>query len=115
MRKSEADTFYDVLCDAPNDDSKTVQRQAFAGLLWSKQFYMYDVDKWLRGDPAEPTPPPQRNRNTAWRHLNANDIIIMPDTWEYPMVCGVGPGVSLHHNGLDRYGFCQEANTFAPT
>ena len=67
-----------------SDDSKTVQRQAFAGLLWSKQFYMYDVDKWLRGDPAEPTPPPQRNRNTAWRHLNAADIIIMPDTWEYP-------------------------------
>ena len=83
-RKKEANGFYDVLCNAPNDDSKTVQQQAFAGLLWSKQFYMYDVDKWLRGDPAEPTPPPQRNRNTAWRHLNASDIIIMPDTWEYP-------------------------------
>ncbi|MGZ3624297.1 MAG: MGH1-like glycoside hydrolase domain-containing protein [Ktedonobacteraceae bacterium] len=84
MRIKEADAFYDVLRDSQSDDSKAVQRQAFAGLLWSKQFYMYDVEKWLRGDPAEPTPPPQRNRNTAWRHLNASDIIIMPDTWEYP-------------------------------
>ncbi|HEY6285403.1 MAG TPA: hypothetical protein VIX20_07065, partial [Ktedonobacteraceae bacterium] len=84
IRMKEADAFYDNLSDAQSDDSRSVQRQAFAGLLWSKQFYMYDVEKWLRGDPAEPTPPPQRNRNTGWRHLIAADIIIMPDTWEYP-------------------------------
>jgi Mannosylglycerate hydrolase MGH1-like glycoside hydrolase domain/Glycosyl hydrolase family 63 C-terminal domain len=84
LRIKEADAFYDALCIAQSDDSKAVLRQAFAGLLWSKQFYMYDVEKWLHGDPAEPSPPPQRHRNTGWRHLNAADIIIMPDTWEYP-------------------------------
>src|SRR5256886_1246307 len=84
IRMKEADVFYDALCDAQSDDARAVQRQAFAGLLWSKQFYMYDVEEWLHGDPAEPTPPPQRNRNTGWRHLISADIIIMPDTWEYP-------------------------------
>ena len=84
IRIREADAFYNTICDAQTDDARAVQRQAFAGLLWSKQFYMYDVEKWLRGDPAEPTPPPQRNRNIAWRHLNGADIISMPDTWEYP-------------------------------
>src|SRR5713226_2967944 len=84
IRIKEADTFYNTICDAQTDDARAVQRQAFAGLLWSKQFYMYDVEKWLRGDPAEPVPPPQRHRNTGWRHLNSADIIIMPDTWEYP-------------------------------
>ena len=61
-------------------------RQAFAGLLWSKQFYKYDVLHWLEGDPAEPKPPPVRlkERNHEWTHLNAKDIITMPDTWEYP-------------------------------
>jgi Glycosyl hydrolase family 63 C-terminal domain len=83
-RIKEADAFYDALSDAQSDDSRAVQRQAFAGLLWSKQFYMYDVEKWLRGDPAEPAPPLQRNRNTGWRHLISADIILMPDTWEYP-------------------------------
>ena len=61
-----------------------VQRQALAGLLWSKQFFYYDVDQWLRGDPAGPPPPPQRSRNKGWRHLRNFDIVIMPDTWEYP-------------------------------
>jgi hypothetical protein len=84
VRIKEADAFYAGLSDDQSDDSKAVQRQAFAGLLWSKQFYVYDVEKWLRGDPAEPAPPPQRQRNTGWRHLNADDIILMPDTWEYP-------------------------------
>jgi len=63
-----------------------VQRQAYAGLLWSKQFYYYDVSEWLNGDPAGP-PPPQAHtdgRNAYWPHLNNADIISMPDTWEYP-------------------------------
>ncbi len=84
IRMKEADAFYNALSDAQSDDTPAVQRQAFAGLLWSKQFYIYDVEKWLHGDPAEPTPPPQRKRNTGWRHLISADIIIMPDTWEYP-------------------------------
>jgi len=83
-RIEEANDFYRVVSAAQAEDACAVQRQALAGLLWSKQFYSYDVDKWLRGDPAGPPPPPQRSRNTGWRHLSNNDIIIMPDTWEYP-------------------------------
>jgi hypothetical protein len=83
-RQEEADDFYKTLSAAQTEDARTVQRQALAGLLWSKQFYYYDVDKWLNGDPAGPPPPPERNRNSAWRHLNSTEIILMPDTWEYP-------------------------------
>jgi hypothetical protein len=86
-RKAEADAFYLPLA-APevSDDERSVQRQAFAGLLWSKQFYHYDVRQWLRGDPAEPPPPAERwnGRNHAWTHLNNHDVISMPDKWEYP-------------------------------
>ena len=61
-------------------------QQAFAGLLWSKQFYNYDIFRWLSGDPTEPRPPEQRwhGRNYAWKHLSNDDVILMPDTWEYP-------------------------------
>ena len=61
-------------------------RQAFAGMLWSKQFFNYDVARWLDGDPAQPPPPPGRaaGRNHEWRHLHAHDVISMPDKWEYP-------------------------------
>ncbi len=83
-RQEEADDFYKTLSAAQTEDARIVQRQALAGLLWSKQFYYYDVDKWLNGDPAGPPPPPERSRNRAWRHLNSTEIILMPDTWEYP-------------------------------
>jgi len=63
-----------------------VQRQALAGMLWSKQFYHYDVDEWLSGDPAQPAPPRarKRGRNREWGFLNTADVISMPDKWEYP-------------------------------
>ena len=83
-RIGEADEFYHAISTAQTEDEFLVQRQALAGLLWSKQFYYYDVDQWLRGDPAGPPPPPQRSRNKGWRHLSNFDVIIMPDTWEYP-------------------------------
>ena len=86
-RIREADEFYAAqLPPQASDDEKLVQRQAFAGLLWSKQFYHYDVRKWLHGDPGQPTPPASRwqGRNADWTTLNAHDIISMPDTWEYP-------------------------------
>jgi hypothetical protein len=83
-RIGEADEFYNAVSTAQTEDERLVQRQALAGLLWSKQFFCYDVDKWLRGDPAGPPPPPQRSRNKGWRHLSNFDVIIMPDTWEYP-------------------------------
>ncbi|MGH2348563.1 MAG: MGH1-like glycoside hydrolase domain-containing protein, partial [bacterium] len=86
-RQAEADAFYATFGPkAMSDDARRVQRQAFAGLLWSKQFYFYDVAVWLDGDPAGPPPPEQRKRarNSEWRHLNNADVISMPDTWEYP-------------------------------
>ena len=82
-----ADEFYNELQnEIESEDEKRVQRQAFAGMLWSKQFFDYDVDKWLNGDPTQPSPPPERKkgRNAAWKHLNNADIISMPDKWEYP-------------------------------
>ncbi len=86
-RENEADEFYAaVQKDIPDRDQRLVQRQAFAGMLWSKQFYYYDVTQWLRGDPGQPPPPAERltGRNSDWLHLNNADIISMPDKWEYP-------------------------------
>ena len=87
QRRREADEFYGGL--APSDlseDARRVQRQAFAGLLWSKQFYHYDVNRWLKGDPMGPEPPRERlhGRNSDWTHLFNADVISMPDKWEYP-------------------------------
>ncbi len=87
QRRAEADAFYAALQPASlSDEARLIQRQAFAGMLWSKQFYFYDVDEWLRGDPGQPPPPPERRngRNRTWAHLNTADIISMPDKWEYP-------------------------------
>jgi len=87
LRRQDADEFYDSLAPSDlSDDAKAVQRQAFAGLLWSKQFYHYDVSRWLKGDPAGPEPPRERlhGRNADWTHLYNADVISMPDKWEYP-------------------------------
>jgi hypothetical protein len=86
-RIREADEFYaTVIPEKLSDDAKRVMRQALAGLLWSKQFYHYDVKRWLAGDPAGPPPPAERRhgRNREWTHLYNEDIISMPDKWEYP-------------------------------
>jgi len=87
QRHADADQFYaDLQKDIAGEDEKLVQRQAFAGLIWSKQFYHFDVARWLKGDPSQPTPPVQRlhGRNVDWRNLNNADIVSMPDKWEYP-------------------------------
>jgi hypothetical protein len=87
QRIQEADEFYQAIHSPKlNADEKAVQRQAFAGLLWSKQFYHYGVDLWLSGDPGTPKPPAQRQRgrNADWTHLYNLDVISMPDKWEYP-------------------------------
>ena len=87
QRLGEADEFYaTVIPKQLSDDAKSVMRQAFAGLLWSKQFYHYYVRRWLEGDPACPPPPPERlqGRNHEWLHLYNEDVISMPDKWEYP-------------------------------
>jgi hypothetical protein len=86
-RQTEADAFYAELQPAGlNDDRRLIQRQAFAGMLWSKQYYHYNVEEWLRGDPAEPPPPADRRygRNHSWFHLRNHDVLSMPDVWEYP-------------------------------
>src|SRR5262249_12876791 len=83
----DADEFYrEIIPQNLSPDSRNVMRQAFAGLLWSKQFYNYDVRAWLSGDPAQAAPAPQRRqgRNRDWIHFYAQDIISMPDKWEYP-------------------------------
>src|SRR5437879_3539276 len=84
----EADDFYAAIIsqNLSSEDAKQVQRQAFAGMLWSKEFYFYDVKVWLNGDPTEPAPPPERlnGRNHEWTHLYNADVISMPDKWEYP-------------------------------
>ncbi|HTI61850.1 MGH1-like glycoside hydrolase domain-containing protein [Mucilaginibacter sp.] len=88
VRKAEADEFYNNLQQHASDttDHGMIQRQAFAGMLWSKQFYHYNIHKWLHGDPAGPKPPVERltGRNSKWEHLNTREIISMPDKWEYP-------------------------------
>ena len=86
-REAEADQFHASLLPADaTTGEQMVVRQALAGLLWSKQFYHYDVERWLDGDPAGPPPPAERlsGRNSTWRHLNNHDVLLMPDTWEYP-------------------------------
>ena len=86
-RASECDRFYAALNAYPaTPESARVQRAAFAGMLWSKQFYFYVVRDWLQGDPAQPPPPAARldGRNHEWLHLYNDDVVSMPDTWEYP-------------------------------
>jgi hypothetical protein len=86
-RRQEADEFYaEIVPDSLSADEQLVMRQAFAGLLWSKQYYHYVVRPWLEGDPAQPPPPESRKngRNAEWHHLYNADIISMPDKWEYP-------------------------------
>ena len=86
-RRAEADEFYaELQADLTDDDAKLIQRQALAGMIWSKQFYYYDIPQWLKGDPAMPPPPPERlhGRNSQWKHLNNAEILSMPDKWEYP-------------------------------
>jgi hypothetical protein len=86
-RRLEADQFYDAVTPVDlSADARSVMRQSFAGLLWSKQFYHYIVEDWLDGDPAGPPPPAARKqgRNHEWTHLYNADVISMPDKWEYP-------------------------------
>ncbi len=89
LRMQEADEFYAQRHGdrhQPTADGIRIQRQAFAGLLWDKQSYHYNVKQWLEGDPNQPPSPPQRwqGRNHRWTHLNNADVISMPDKWEYP-------------------------------
>ena len=87
-RREEADIYYKRhIAYAPEREEFRVMRQAQAGLLWSKQFYYYEVTRWLKGDPGQPPPAPERQehgRNNDWPHVFARDVLSMPDKWEYP-------------------------------
>ncbi len=86
-RRREADEFYrEIQGDALGEEERLVQRRAYAGMIWTKQLYYFDIEQWLDGDPAGPAPPPSRRwgRNRDWRHINNFDVISMPDAWEYP-------------------------------
>jgi Glycosyl hydrolase family 63 C-terminal domain len=86
-RRLEADEFYATMVPGPrSEDARAVARQAYAGMLWNKQFYRLDVKRWLAGDPGQPTPPRERlrGRNHRWTHLYNEDVISIPDKWEYP-------------------------------
>jgi len=86
-RKQEADEFYQQKSLQPlSADDRNIQRQAFAGMLWKQQYYNYVIRDWLQGDPGQPTPPTERKRgrNRDWMHLHSEDILSMPDKWEYP-------------------------------
>jgi hypothetical protein len=86
-RHDEADRFYDKLQSGMADpDARLIHRQALAGMIWGKQYYRYDVERWLTGDPAQPPPPQARRhgRNADWEHVDAGEILSMPDKWEYP-------------------------------
>jgi hypothetical protein len=87
LRRREADEFYGlVIPEGLCQDAKRVMRQALAGMLWSKQWFHLDVRRWLEGDPTQPPPPPERKhgRNREWTHLYNDDVVSMPDKWEYP-------------------------------
>jgi hypothetical protein len=86
-RKKDTDEFYGEIQERVKDpEMRNIQRQAYAGMMWGKQFYYYNVDRWLDGDPGRYQPPKERKngRNSSWRHMYNQDIISMPDKWEYP-------------------------------
>ncbi|MDH5607918.1 MAG: glucosidase [Cyclobacteriaceae bacterium] len=87
LREAESDSFYrSIQRQVPDKELRNIQRQAFAGMMWSKQFYYYNVKNWLHGDLGRPSPPEQRKRgrNSDWQHMFNHHVISMPDKWEYP-------------------------------
>ena len=83
-RRSEADVYYDEMLPEATPEDLSILRQALSGMIWTKQFYHYDVARWFAGDMGAPPPERQHGRNRHWRHLKAHDVISMPDKWEYP-------------------------------
>ena len=110
-RRAEADAFYETLAQGRlAEDEARVQRQALAGLIWSKQVFNFDVGQWLDGDPAGPPPSESRKhgRNSQWRHHNSSDVISMPDKWEYPWYAAWDLAFHCIAFGLVDPGFAKE-------
>lgn len=126
-RRQEADEFYNSFVFGPiSDDLKQIMRQAYGGMLWTKQFYQFIQSDWLKGDPAQPAPPPERKwiRNKDWRHLHIADILSMPDKFVLSLfifyllilpqmgislLCCVGHSLPLYSTRCRRPRICQEA------
>ena len=105
QRKTEADAFYAVVHPPKaSSDEKAIQRQALAGMLWSKQIYLWDVNLWLEGDDPKLPPPESRKhmRNIHWRHLNSMRVLSMPDKWEFPWFAAWDLAFHMHHAGAGR-------------
>jgi hypothetical protein len=83
-RRAEADAFYDGILSSEAGEDQRILRQALSGMIWCKQFFHYDVERWLAGDQVPPPDGHKRGRNRSWKHLKSSDIISMPDNWEYP-------------------------------
>jgi hypothetical protein len=83
-RQSDADLFYQELLPEAGEEDQRIMRQALAGMIWNKQYFHYDVERWLEGDRFQPPEDRKSGRNRSWHHLKASDILSMPDTWEYP-------------------------------
>ncbi len=86
LRKAESDEFFHNICQTEDEELFNIQKQALSGMMWNKQYYNYDINQWLKGDPGQPRPPHQRmaGRNSDWIHLHNEDILSMPDKWEFP-------------------------------
>ncbi len=85
QRRADSDEFYETLqAEITDADARNIQRQALAGMLWTKQTYLFDVRRWMSGDPSQPPPPASRVRDADWQHMVNGDVISMPDGWEYP-------------------------------
>ena len=111
-RLREADEFYEkVIPTNLSDDARSVMRQSFGGLLWSKQFYHFVIGQWLDGDPATPKPPAERRngRNHEWKHLYNADVISMPDKWEYPWYAAWDLAFHCVPLALGRFGIRKRA------
>jgi hypothetical protein len=110
-RRREGDEFYRAITPpGVGEDAANVMRQALAGMLWSKQYFFYDVDKWLEEHRADPLLAESgQARNREWFHMISEHIISMPDKWEYPWFCRLGPRLSHSRPLHRRYRFRQAA------
>lgn len=107
-RRSEADRFYDALQPAASTGDHRILRQALSGMIWNKQYYHYDVARWLDGDQLRPPAARRSGRNRQWRHLRAADVLSMPDCWEYPWFAAWDTAYHCAPLGLVDIGFAKQ-------
>ncbi|WP_111307344.1 MGH1-like glycoside hydrolase domain-containing protein [Confluentibacter sediminis] len=109
-RQQESADFYNHITKSEAVELSVIQKQALSGLLWSKQYYNYEIEDWLAGDPKQPTPPSERlkGRNSSWKTLRNHDVVSMPDTWEYPWYAAWDSSFHCVSLGLVDLNFAKE-------